>query len=341
MEIFTYNKIPLWILWGIFLNMGTLVKAIAVLLLLTAGVLLVHTYWIDIISILEEILRTFQEARIRYVVPAVLVYLLSVYLFAVRWQKVLFCIGYNLKATCLVPIYFGAIFMNNITPANMTGGEPLRILWANKLFGISYTNAFKTILFERLVEAIPIALLLIYVLYSFPSFNIKFLPLISSLTLSSTHLMLLVFLAAGITIRFFRAKFAALLKNLQKNWKQLKKSFTSVFLLSCGVWTLDILRLKLVALALNIHLSINLIITVSILSFLLGLLPLTPGGLGIIEGGLISLLLYSGLPLASAGSFVFLERLISYGVSSVIGFLCLFYYGGFKIWEKFKKKIDW
>jgi len=317
--------------------MGTLVKTIAVLLLLTAGVLLVHTYWIYIIPILEETLGTLQETRIRYVIPAVLVYLLSVYLFAIRWQKVLFCIGYNLKATSLVPIYFGAIFMNNITPANMTGGEPLRILWANKLFGISYTNAFKTILFERLVEAIPIALLLIYVLYSFPSSDIKFLPLTSSLTLSSIHLILLVFLAVGIAIWFLRVKFASLLRNLQKNWKQLKKSFTSVLLLSFGVWILDIIRLKLVALALNIHLPLNLIVTVSILSFLLGLLPLTPGGLGIIEGGLVSLLLYSGLPLASAGSFVFLERLISYGVSSVIGFLCLFYYGGFKIWGKFKK----
>ena len=318
--------------------MGTLVKAIAVLLLLTAVVLLVHTYWIDIIPILEEILRTLQETRIIYVIPALLVYLLSVYLFAVRWQNVLFCIGYNLKATSLVPIYFGAIFMNNITPANMTGGEPLRILWANKLFGISYTKAFKTIFFERLIEAIPIAFLLIYVLYSFPSFDIKFLPLINSLTLSSIHLMLFVFLAAGVTIWFFREKFASLLRNVHKNWKQLKKSFIPVLLLSCGVWTLDIIRLKLVALALNIHLSLNLIVTVSVLSFLLGLLPLTPGGLGIIEGGLISLLLYSGLPLASAGSFVFLERLISYGVSSVIGFLCLFYYGGFKIWEKFKKR---
>ncbi|MCO5381684.1 MAG: lysylphosphatidylglycerol synthase domain-containing protein [Methanosarcina barkeri] len=85
----------------------------------------------------------------------------------------------------------------------------------------------------------------------------------------------------------------------------MNKSFIPVLLLSCGVWTLDVLRLKLVALALNIDLSLNLIITVSILSFLLGALPLTSGGLGIIYGGLISVLLYFGLPLASAGSFVF------------------------------------
>ncbi|WP_230629276.1 MULTISPECIES: hypothetical protein [Methanosarcina] len=44
------------------------------------------------------------------------------------------------------------------------------------------------------------------------------------------------------------------------------------------------MRLKLVTLALNIDLSLNLIVTISVLTFILGALPLTPGGLGIIEG---------------------------------------------------------
>ena len=319
--------------------MGILVKAIAALLLLTVGIFLVNTYWIYIVPILEEILSTLKETRIRYVILAISVYLLSVYLFAVRWQQVLSCIGYDLNATSLFPIFFGAVFINNITPGGtMAGGESFRILWVNKRFGISYTNAFKTIFFERLVEAIPVVFLLIYILYSFPSLEFKSLPLTDSLTLKSINLLLLALLAAGMTIGYFRSKFASLLKNMQKNWEQFKKSFIPILLLSCGVWTLDIIRLKLVALALNINFSLNLIITISILSLLLGALSLTPGGLGIIEGGLVSLLLYSGLPLASAGSFVFLERFVSYGLSSLIGFLYLSYYGGFKIWEKAKQK---
>lgn len=321
------------------MNVGTLVKAIVALLLLTAGILLVRTYWVDILPMLEEIMGTLKEARLRYVILAISVYLLSVYLFAVRWQQVLACIGYNLKATSLVPIYFGAVFINNITPGgNMATGESFRILWANKLFGISYTNAFKTIFFERLVEAIPVALLSLYILYSIPSLKIKFIPLIDNLTLSSIHVLLFIFLASAVVILFFRERFTSFLRKVQKNWKLFKGSFIPVILLSCCVWILDVIRLKLVALALNIDLSLNLIITVSILAFLLGALPLTPGGLGIVEGGLISLLLYLGLPLGPAGSFVFLERLISYGISSLIGFLYLSYYGGFKIWQKAKKE---
>lgn len=317
--------------------MGTLVKIIAPLLLLTAGVFLVRSYWIDITPVMEEIFRTLRETRIRYVFLAVSVYLLSVYLFSVRWQQVLSCIGYNLKATSLVPIYFGAVFVNNITPGgNMATGESFRILWANKLFGISYINVFKTIFFERLVEAIPVVLLSFYILYSSPSLEIRLLP--HSLTLKSLHLFFLVFLAAGIVIWIFRVRFISLAKIVQQNWDLFKKSFIPVLILSCGAWILDIIRLKLVALALNIDLSLTLIVTVSVLSFVLGALPLTPGGLGIIEGGLISLLLYFGLSLADASSFVILERFISYGISSIIGFLYLSYYGGFKIWKKAKKE---
>ena len=109
--------------------------------------------------------------------------------------------------------------------------------FGNKRFGISYTDAFKTILFERLVEAIPIALLLIYVLYSFPFFEYKFLSQTSSLILKSIHLLLLVFLAVGIVIWFLRAKFVSLTRNLQQNWKQLKKAFTSCF--AFILWCLD------------------------------------------------------------------------------------------------------
>jgi len=318
------------------LNLGILKKVVTTLLLLTVGVFLIRTYWTEVAPALGESLSMLTETRIRYVFLAFLVYLLSVYLFAVRWQQVLSCIGYNLKTTGLLPILFGAIFVNNLTPANRTGGEPLRIFWANKRFGISYTDAFITILFERLVEAIPIILLLFYVLYLFPSLEIKLLPQKSVLTLNSTYLLLLALFTAGMLAWIFRARFTAFLREIQKNWKLLNKSFIPVLLLSCGVWILDIIRLQLIALALNLHLSLYIIAAISVLYLLLGLLPVTPGGLGIVEGGLIYLLLYFGLPLASSGSFVFLERFISFGLSSLIGFLYLFYYGGIEIWKNTK-----
>jgi uncharacterized membrane protein YbhN (UPF0104 family) len=321
---------------GVFLSRVILKKVMVILLLFTVGVFLIRTYWIEIVPVLGESLKILAETQIQYVILAFLIYLLSVYLFAVRWQQVFSCIGYELKATDLLPILFGAIFVNNLTPANRTGGEPLRILWAKKRFGISYTDGFITVLFERLVETVPIILLLLYVVYFFPSLDIKLLPQKSILTLNSTYLLLLALIIIGVLVWFFREILTALLKEIQQNWRQLKKSYIPVLVLSSGVWVLDIIRLKLIALALNLNLSLYTIAAVSILYLLLGILPITPGGLGIVEGGLISLLLYLGLPLASSGSFVILERFISFGLSSLIGFLYLSYYGGIEIWKNTK-----
>lgn len=138
----------------VFLNLGILKKVIVTLLLLVVGVFLIHAYWTGIVSAVSESWKMFAEARIRYVILAFLVYLLNVHLFAIYWQKVLSCIGYNLKAADLFPIIFGAIFVNNLTPANRTGGEHLRIFLANKRFGTSYTDGFITFLFEKNVSSL-------------------------------------------------------------------------------------------------------------------------------------------------------------------------------------------
>ena len=81
------------------------------------GLFLFRTYWVDIIPILGEILKTLRETRISYVILAISVYLLSV-LICSPLAVGLFCIGYDLKATSLVPIYYGALPINNITPAD-------------------------------------------------------------------------------------------------------------------------------------------------------------------------------------------------------------------------------
>jgi len=134
------------------LNLEILKKVMVTLLLLAVGVFLIRAYWTGIISAVLESWKMLTETRIRYVILAFLVYLLSVYLFASRWQKVLSCIDYNLKAADLFPILFGE--MNNLTPANRKGDEPLRIFWANKRFGISYTDSFITFLFEKNVSSL-------------------------------------------------------------------------------------------------------------------------------------------------------------------------------------------
>jgi hypothetical protein len=103
--------------------------------------------------------------------------------------------------------------------------------------------------------------------------------------------------------------------------KQFEISYTDAFISILGTFIL------------NPTLSLHLIALIFILYLAPGSLPITHGRPGIIEGGLIPTRFYLGLPLASASSFFFLERFISFGLSGIIGFFYLFYHGGFKIYH--------
>lgn len=280
-------------------------------------------------------MRIFSETRIRCFTLAFIAHLLSVYLFTVRWQQVLCFIGYNLKATNLVPVIFGGILTNNLTPASRAGGESLRIFCVNKKFGINYTNAFISILLERLVEIIHSFLLLIIALYLFSSLKIEFLSVRNSLKLNSTYLLLLGFFVAGLAIWLFRIRFSSLVNIVGQNCKQLHKSFIAVLFLSSGIWTFDFIRLKLIASALNLPRSLHLITTISILYLLPGSLPITPEVFGIVEGSLIFIRLYFRLLIASRSSFISRTFYLLWAQQRD-RISVPFYYGGFKIWKSAK-----
>jgi len=278
------------------------------------GVFLVRTYLTEIVNILGEKWGIFYENQI---LLAFIVHLWSIYLFTIHWQQVLSFTVYNFETTCLFPTFFEKIVVNNLTLKSVARSEMLLILWVNKRFGIGYTNTFRSILSKKSIEAISILIILIYSSYFLSQLYIKLLPLRNSLTLSSTYLLIFVFFITGMTMWFIIAIFTFCLNCVQLNWRQLKKLFTFTPILLFEGWILDKIHLKMMALALKISLFLHLVPIISILYLLLISLPISPSRLGIFGRIIISVPLYSGLRLASASNFFFLECLISFELSSV------------------------
>ena len=79
-------------------------------------------------------------------------------------------------------------------------------------------------------------------------------------------------------------------------------------------WSSEIIRLFLVAEALGFSLSIPLVILVTLGAAMLTLVPITPGGLGVVEGGTTGLLLLSDAvdTKTAAFSIIILDRSISW-----------------------------
>jgi uncharacterized protein (TIRG00374 family) len=91
-----------------------------------------------------------------------------------------------------------------------------------------------------------------------------------------------------------------------------------------GSWTLligvsDILRLSAIFLALGYHAPLSTLLVASSLEIIVGLVPLLPGGLVLVEGSLISILALLGIPLDVAMAATLIERGITFILSTIVG----------------------
>ena len=88
--------------------------------------------------------------------------------------------------------------------------------------------------------------------------------------------------------------------------------------LSLLSWLAEVGRVYLVAEAVGVEISPGLVILVAVANALLTLIPLTPGGLGLVEPGLVGLLMIS-LPRSEALPVALLDRSISFLSLLVVG----------------------
>ena len=103
-------------------------------------------------------------------------------------------------------------------------------------------------------------------------------------------------------------------------------------LASLGNWLFDYLALLAVLRAIGVHPRPTLVLLAYSASMVLGMIPLTPGGLGFVEAGLVGLLALAGVAAAVASIAVLAYRLVSYWLplpaGAVAAFLHRRRYGG-------------
>jgi uncharacterized protein (TIRG00374 family) len=87
------------------------------------------------------------------------------------------------------------------------------------------------------------------------------------------------------------------------------------------VWMAESARLFLVVQALPLHVSLSLaqIMFIALVASLLTTIPALPGGLVLVEGGIIAVLVFFGLTASQALSVAILDRLISYWSLIAVG----------------------
>ncbi|WP_456396890.1 lysylphosphatidylglycerol synthase transmembrane domain-containing protein [Thermococcus sp.] len=261
---------------------------------------------------------------------AIATYYLSVFIYALRWKIVLGGMGKTIPLNDLLKINLSSIFVNNITPMSRGGGEILRIAWVSKKHGIPVAVSTASILYERISEIVPILILVVLSISYFATHLILFVLILSVIVIGIWFKWDRII---ELSIRLFKINLTQ--EDLVRMLELRKKPALNLLAigLSSMVWFLDVIRLKLIAMAFGWSPPLTFLSVISLANLLFGLLAFTPGGIGIVEGGLLGTLTYFGIPSTLAISVTLLERFISYVSSTVIGFITLVTSGGVEIWK--------
>ncbi len=157
------------------------------------------------------------------------------------------------------------------------GGEILRVTWVSKKHQIPIALSTISIVYERIVEIVPVMFLLLLGITYF-----------AAQVLSIAALFMLFILLIWLKWEEFIRISVKILKIQLTQEELLKiselKRKPSLNILAVGlssmVWILDIARLKLIALAFGWDPNIGLLALISLANLLFGLMAFTPGGGG-------------------------------------------------------------
>ena len=284
-----------------------------------------------------DILAHIRQANIGVYVIAFAVYYLSFPVRAWRWQLLLANVGYRRSTHKGLPslpglaeIIFLSWFANCIVPAKL--GDAYRGYLLKRSADVSFSRTMGTVLAERVSD-----MLVLFVLMGLTGLRIfgGYLPAAVVYLFSAGLALVLIVIAALVVMKRFGQHVERVLPGrLREVYGRFAEGTLHSFrnlplllLLTIIVWAIEAARLWLILWALGLlNVSLLVVIFTSLAASLLTTLPVTPAGLGLVESGIIAILLFlnsigtvQGVSQSLASSAAILDRTISYWSVVVIG----------------------
>lgn len=303
---------------------------------------------------IEEVIKTVLTSNPIFILLAFLTFLFSIFLKSLRWQIFLKSIKMKVPFSHAFYSFNSAMFLGNLVPFKAL--EPLRGYFLKVKFGYSFSKTIPLVLTERALDVF------VYILFSLITLQtlINFLP--SYITFFAFVGMLVFFLISfsvllilnskKLTLKFFKLisrlpiikrfskKIEEMAKNFSIGFSQLKKSkfLFQIFFLTFLIWIVEGIIFLLSTKAVGIDLPFSFF-ALPLLSILLGVLTLIPGGLGSIEAIMVLLLSSLGFPVHQATSAVLIYRFFVHLCENSIGAVVIPQVYGFDIVKRMMKSL--
>ena len=273
----------------------------------------------------RQTLRAIAQTNLAVYALAILVFYISFVVRAVRWEILLRNSGEESRFGPLFHIIILAWFANCILPAKM--GDFYRAYLLRRRTTISGSHGLGTIVSERIIDFVILVSLL--VVSGLISFRLS-LPHRYEAALGVGIAIAAVLLIGLVSLRFTGGRLSRLLPSrFRGHASRFKGGLLNAFranlpllvVLTVAVWVAESSRLYLVIQALPLHLSLSpaQVMFIALVASLLTTIPALPGGLVIVEGGIIAVLISFGLTSSQGLSVAILDRLISYWSLIIVG----------------------
>jgi len=260
---------------------------------------------------------------------AFLVYYAGFPLRGYRWSLLLRGAGTRVRVRDSTEILFISWMVNCLVPAKL--GDIYRAYLLRLNQAVSTSRTLGTVFVERVMDVFAVSVLLLAA--GFWSFRSGFDPYVQFVL--GLGVVVVVVLALGVfTMRNFGRRILSRLPTRQRVLELYDRFEEGFFALSIRslprlgvltvlIWSTEAMRLAFVIAALgytDLHLGLSGIFFVALAASLLTAVPLTPGGIGIVEAGMVGILTYIyNVPQNEALAIALVDRAISIVSVIVIG----------------------
>jgi uncharacterized protein (TIRG00374 family) len=304
---------------------GRLLTRRTILSLVAAAVIVVVAVWRAPID-WSDAWNRIRHANVGLYLAALIVYQASFLVRSWRWKLLLRNAGEDRPTMPLVPILVVSFFVNCVVPAKM--GDVYRAYLARLRQRVPVSRALGTIIAERLLDLVVLmALLLIAGAIVFhdraPAVLIPYL--VAGVAVCAAGIGAILVMRAGRGQRLLRLLPEAVFHRYESFRMGTVESFRHLEVLiplTALVWGMESARLALVVLALGDGGSLGpaQLLLIALVAALLTTVPFLPGGLGLVEAGMVGVLVsVGGLGRNAALSIALLDRSISYGSVVAVG----------------------
>lgn len=306
-------------------------------------------YWKQIIVLILLVLLFSQLNIFEYLVsiselgPIIWINLVALQAFSfilllIQWKRISGALGKEVSYRQMISVNMKGVFYETITPGLKVGGEVAKGYSLINEIGFSPAQASALVVIQKSISIFALVFLSIL---SFMFLNMELQMGRSILILIYASLIAILILL--VIVLFLPEKLYSYLLGHKKQGKisdkvkeflgkyidaieQIKKNKKEIFLqliLSIIVWTLFPFKLYYIVNSLGLEVSFIRAFAITILSYIAGMVPILPGGLGSFEGTMMALFLLWGINKEQSLVIATLFRFVTFWLTFLISVIYL------------------